>query len=140
MRSTAFAAAAGLAAIIPAAFAQTFSECNPTNASQFPCPANAGLNTKSFDSPFSSGKNTSWSYTAPTVKYGSDGAEFTVSKRGEAPTIKTDFYIFYGKVEVIMKSAPGQGIISSIVLQSEDLDEIDYVSSSIITCVCIHSC
>ncbi|OJD35068.1 glycosidase crf1 [Diplodia corticola] len=127
MRSTAFAAAAaGLAAVVPTAFAQTYSECNPTNASQFPCPVNAGLNTKSWNSEFTAGKNTSWSYVAPAVNYGSDGAEFRISKRGEAPTIKTDFYIFYGKVEVKMKSAPGQGIISSIVLQSEDLDEIDW--------------
>ncbi|KAL0258222.1 hypothetical protein SLS55_007395 [Diplodia seriata] len=126
MRSTAFAVAAGLAAVIPTASAQTYSECNPMNASQFPCPVNAGLNTKSWNSDFSVGKNTSWSYVAPAVKYGTDGAEFTITKRGEAPTIKTDFYIFYGKVEVKMKSAPGQGIISSIVLQSEDLDEIDW--------------
>lgn len=126
MRSSTFAAA-GLAAIIPSAFAQTYSDCNPTNASQFPCPVNAGLNVKTFDSDFTSAKNTSWSYVAPSVKYDTtDGAAFTVSKRGEAPTIKTDFYIFYGKVEVTMKSAPGQGIISSIVLQSEDLDEIDW--------------
>lgn len=126
MRSSTFAAAAGLAAVIPTAFAQTYTDCNPTNASQFPCPINAGLNTKSWNSEFSSGKNTSWSYVAPAVNYGSSGAEFTITKRGEAPTIKTDFYIFYGKVEVKMKSAPGQGIISSIVLQSEDLDEIDW--------------
>lgn len=27
-----------------------------------------------------------------------------------------------------MKAAPGAGIVSSLVLQSEDLDEIDWVS------------
>jgi len=31
----------------------------------------------------------------------------------------------FGKVEFTMKSAPGAGIVSSLVLQSDDLDEID---------------
>lgn len=34
--------------------------------------------------------------------------------------------IFYGKVEVVMKAATGQGIVSSIVLESGVLDEIDW--------------
>ncbi|KAL1306630.1 hypothetical protein AAFC00_005308 [Neodothiora populina] len=32
----------------------------------------------------------------------------------------------FGKVEIVMKAAPGQGIVSSVVLQSDDLDEIDW--------------
>lgn len=32
----------------------------------------------------------------------------------------------FGSVSVIMKASRGQGIISSIVLQSEDLDEVDW--------------
>lgn len=31
----------------------------------------------------------------------------------------------FGKVEITMKSAPGAGIVSSLVLESDDLDEID---------------
>jgi beta-glucanase (GH16 family) len=31
----------------------------------------------------------------------------------------------FGKVEITMKSAPGAGIVSTLVLQSDDLDEID---------------
>ena len=32
----------------------------------------------------------------------------------------------FGHVEVVLKAAPGVGIVSSMVLQSDDLDEIDY--------------
>ncbi|KAL9100290.1 MAG: hypothetical protein Q9187_009384 [Circinaria calcarea] len=46
--------------------------------------------------------------------------------RGETPTIQSNFYIFFGVVEVWMKAATGQGVISSIVLQSDDLDEVDW--------------
>ncbi|KAK5990323.1 putative extracellular glycosidase [Cladobotryum mycophilum] len=31
----------------------------------------------------------------------------------------------FGRVEIVMKAAPGAGIVSSVVLQSDDLDEID---------------
>lgn len=62
------------------------------------------------------------------IKYGGpDGAHFRVEKSGDSPTIVSNSYIMYGKFEVTMKAAPGAGIVSSIVLQSEDLDEIDWV-------------
>lgn len=32
----------------------------------------------------------------------------------------------FGKVEVVLKAAPGAGIVSSFVMQSDDLDEIDW--------------
>ena len=34
--------------------------------------------------------------------------------------------LHFGYVEVVMKAAPGVGIISSIVLQSDNLDEVDW--------------
>jgi hypothetical protein len=60
---------------------------------------------------------------APT--YDSSGAKFTVAKSGDAPQLTSVFYIMFGRVEFTMKSAPGAGIVSSLVLQSDDLDEID---------------
>ncbi len=33
--------------------------------------------------------------------------------------------MFFGKLDVVMKPARGAGIVSSIVLQSDDRDEID---------------
>lgn len=60
---------------------------------------------------------------APT--YDSSGVKFTVAKSGDAPQLTSLFYIMFGRVEFTMKSAPGAGIVSSLVLQSDDLDEID---------------
>jgi hypothetical protein len=63
------------------------------------------------------------------IKYGSGAggsAVFSVAKSQDAPTIVSDFYIMWGHVEVTMQVAPGIGLVSSIVLQSDDLDEIDW--------------
>ncbi|KAJ5998088.1 hypothetical protein N7499_005532 [Penicillium canescens] len=111
-------------AVAPLAAAQTYSNCNPTKKT---CPANPGSTESDlkFDFTQSSGLD-KWTTTAGQVNTGSNGAEFTVNKKGDAPTIQTDFYFFYGEITVEMKSAPGQGIVSSIVLQSDDLDEVDW--------------
>lgn len=57
--------------------------------------------------------------------YGPDGASFTVAASGDAPQLNSLFYIMFGRVEITMKAAPGAGIVSSVVLESDDLDEID---------------
>lgn len=49
----------------------------------------------------------------------------TINKRFDNPRIESKFSILYGKVECEIKAAKGQGIISSVYLQSNDLDEID---------------
>ncbi|KAG9577470.1 concanavalin A-like lectin/glucanase, partial [Aureobasidium melanogenum] len=54
------------------------------------------------------------------------GAQFVISGKNQAPTISSDFYIFFGRVDVTMQAAPGVGIVSSMVLESDDLDEIDW--------------
>lgn len=93
------------------------------------CPPNPGLEKSSFDSDFTKGKSAldGWKTTAGHVETGPNGAEFTINKKGDAPTIQTDFYFLFAKVDVTMKIAPGTGIVSSVVLQSDDLDEIDWV-------------
>ncbi len=58
-------------------------------------------------------------------KYDSDGVAFTVAQSGDAPQLASLFYIMFGRVEITMKAAPGAGIVSSLVLESDDLDEID---------------
>ncbi|AGO11995.1 AaceriAGR318Cp [[Ashbya] aceris (nom. inval.)] len=60
------------------------------------------------------------------VQYGPDGASFTLAKRWDNPAIMSDFYLMYGKVEVVFRAAPGQGVVSSFYLQSDALDEIDF--------------
>jgi hypothetical protein len=80
------------------------------------------------DFDFTKGSLDKWTTTAGKVNTGADGAVFTINKQGDAPTIQSDFYLFYGSVEVTMKAAPGTGIVSSIVLESDTLDEVDWVS------------
>lgn len=60
------------------------------------------------------------------MKYTSAGAEFTVSKSGDHPTIQSNWYLLFGRVSFFLKAAPGTGIVSSAILQSDDLDEIDW--------------
>lgn len=54
------------------------------------------------------------------------GAVFTINKETEAPTIETNKWIFFGKIDVTLKASTGQGVVTSFVLQSDDLDEIDW--------------
>lgn len=119
-------AAAALAASIPIAAAQTYTTCDPTKKT---CPPDTGLPEDSFTSDFTSGSsaNASWSAAAyTTITYGSQGAEFSIDEAKQAPTIQTDFYIFFGRIDVKMRAAKGTGIVSSIVFESDDLDEIDW--------------
>jgi hypothetical protein len=60
------------------------------------------------------------------VTYTSSGAEFTITKSGDAPTIQSKWYIFFGRVSFFLKAAPGTGIVSSAILESDDLDELDW--------------
>lgn len=60
------------------------------------------------------------------MKYTSSGAEFTVTKSGDAPTIQSTWYLFFGRVSFFLKAAPGTGIVSSAILESDDLDELDW--------------
>ncbi|OBW67138.1 MAG: putative cytosolic iron-sulfur protein assembly protein 1 [Aureobasidium pullulans] len=100
--------------------------CNPLNAR---CPPNVGLATSAYEIDFTKQSSIPSEWTISnwaTVKFGSKGAEFTVSKRFESPQLWTNFYIHYGKVEIVAQVAPGTGIVSSAVLMSDDADEIDW--------------
>ena len=104
--------------------AQTFTACQPLN--QTDCPADPALGMNyTFDFTKSTYNNI-WNTTAGPITYGDAGAEFTISSRGQAPELQSPFYILFGEVEVWMRAASGQGIVSSVVLQSDDLDEIDW--------------
>ncbi len=54
------------------------------------------------------------------------GAVYNIAKDTDAPTTGSNAYIFFGRVDVTLRAAPGKGIVSSVVLQSDDLDEIDW--------------
>ncbi|CAI6309007.1 unnamed protein product [Periconia digitata] len=121
MRSTLYLSASAFLAL---ASAQTFTACNPMEKD---CPNDPAI-AATFETNFKAGKDAvkGWKQTAGELKYGPDGAEFTLAKKGDAPTIQSEGYLHFGYVEVKMKAAAGAGIVSSIVLQSEDLDEVDW--------------
>ncbi|KAI1613693.1 extracellular cell wall glucanase Crf1/allergen Asp F9 [Exophiala viscosa] len=120
------AATFALFSLFTVSLAQTFTSCNPMNSTT--CPADTALGVANYTIDFTQSMmtDTVWNATAGSVTYGDDGADFTINVRGDAPTVQTNFYIFFGQVEVWLKTAKGQGIVSSIVLESDDLDEVDW--------------
>ncbi|KAK7953715.1 ice nucleation protein [Apiospora saccharicola] len=103
--------------------AQTHTDCNPMKKT---CPDDAAL-AKTLSIDFTKGKSDFFKEAIGTqITYDGEGAKFVINKDKEAPTVTSQKYIFFGKVEVEMKAAPGAGIVSSLVLQSDNLDEIDY--------------
>lgn len=88
------------------------------------CPPNTALG-KSVNIDFTSGPSDSFTPEgSPT--YDSNGVSFTVAKAGDSPLVASKWYIMFGHVEFVLKAAPGVGIVSSAILQSDDLDEIDF--------------
>lgn len=113
-----------VAATIVPTLAQTSSLCNPTKNSS--CPADPAL-AGSVYYDLTQGLPTDFTVStgaAPT--FNSSGAHFAVSKHGEAPTMSSTWYMMFGHYDVVMKAAPGVGMISSLVLLSDDLDEVDW--------------
>ncbi|KAK5946564.1 transglycosylase [Knufia obscura] len=129
-----------VATLISSIAGQTYSTCNPTQGMCTPwsvnhlrtktdsvtgtCPANPALGT-SQNIDFANGAPGDFTATgAPT--YDSNGAAFTVAKSGDSPTLASKWYIMFGHVDFVIKAAPGTGIVSSAVLLSDALDEIDW--------------
>ncbi|RMZ66419.1 glycosyl hydrolase family 16 [Pyrenophora seminiperda CCB06] len=121
MRFSTYTTASALVAL---AAAQTFTDCNPMEKT---CPNDPAM-PQTWETDFTAGKASvkGWKVTSGNITYGPDGAQFTITKPGEGPTIGSEGFFHFGYVEVVMKAAPGQGIISSIVLQSDNLDEVDW--------------
>ncbi|KAL8645910.1 MAG: hypothetical protein Q9226_007086 [Calogaya cf. arnoldii] len=105
--------------------AQTWTSCNPLNTTD--CPTNPALSTEHTYHFTNSSIDDTWNTTADSLTYSQmSGAHFTIATRGDAPTIQSEYYLFGGELEVWMRAATGTGVVSSIVLQSEDLDEVDW--------------
>lgn len=117
-----------LLSLLPTTLAQTFTSCNPLNTTG--CPTDPALGTTAnftFNSSTPADLNV-WNATAGNLQYtpGKPGAEFIIANQGDSPTITSAFYFFFGRVSVMLRAASGTGIVSSIVLESDDLDEIDW--------------
>ncbi|PGH11253.1 hypothetical protein AJ79_04988 [Helicocarpus griseus UAMH5409] len=112
------------AVLLSSVTAQTWTSCNPLERDD--CPNNPALGT-SYQVNFTESVNeVIWNITNGELDYNDKGVSFAIKERLESPTVQSQFYIFFGRLEVVMKAASGRGIVSSIVLQSEDLDEIDW--------------
>lgn len=114
-----------LAATIASVSAQTWSDCNPMNRTDCSPDVALGMNY-TWDLVDGEFDDTAWNITAGSITYGTEGAEFIIAKELDSPTIQSNFYIFWGVVEFHVKASTGQGVISSMVLESDDLDEVDW--------------
>lgn len=122
-RISAILCLAWLTTFISTVTAQTWTDCNPLNRTD--CPHNHALSTN-YTQNFTTKLNPAiWNITAGSLDYTDEGAEFSIKKRLDSPTIQSNFYLFWGTLEVHLKAASGRGIVSSVVLQSDDRDEID---------------
>ncbi|KAK9334800.1 concanavalin A-like lectin/glucanase domain-containing protein [Lipomyces starkeyi] len=120
-RSAALLFFSGLATRVAA---QSTANCNPLVASCPPDPALGGSISLDFTQGSSSRINPV--YSPGDISYiPGMGMTMTINQLGDGPTVASDFYIFFGKVEVVAQCAPGTGIVSSVVLISDDNDEID---------------
>lgn len=107
--------------------AQTTTSCNPLNST---CPADPALGTtfeQTFNSTMTEFDSNFFNITAGTdlITFTDEGAQLAISEQGQSVTVQTKFYIFFGRVEMLFQSAAGQGIVSTVNLLSDDLDEID---------------
>ncbi|KAL9111664.1 MAG: hypothetical protein Q9227_003938 [Pyrenula ochraceoflavens] len=125
-----FYTTATLALILGATFkgasAQVSTTCNPLTTKD--CPADPALGG-TFQWDFTGGQSTSFytdSWWLPFINYDkTNGATFSITRKGIAPTLTSKFYVMYGRFEVAIKTAAGQGIVSDVILQSDDQDEVD---------------
>ncbi|KAK8115194.1 hypothetical protein PG999_007263 [Apiospora kogelbergensis] len=109
------------------AHGQLYSDCNPMLTDG--CPAKKGWPSSNYYIDFT--KETSlpanWIMANyEIVNFNAKGAEFSFVNKGDAPNLWTDFYMLGGRYDVVMKIAPGVGVISSAVLWGDTLDEIDW--------------
>ncbi|EFE37254.1 cell wall glucanase, putative [Trichophyton verrucosum HKI 0517] len=112
------------ACLLSPVVAQTFTYCNPLEKDDCPNAPALGQNYTTY---LNSSLNPDvWNATSGIVEISDAGSNFTIHKALDSPTIQSFFYIFFGTVEVHMKAATGRGVVSSIVIQSEVLDEIDW--------------
>ncbi|KAF4945483.1 hypothetical protein FSARC_14416 [Fusarium sarcochroum] len=124
MFTKAFSAAVVALAASGLVSAQTYTDCNPLKKT---CPPNPAFGDKKVDCDFAKGECDAFHGMIGTnVKYDGEGALFRINKESDAPTFRSDNYLFFGRVDVVVQAAKGKGVVTSAVLQSDDLDEVDW--------------
>ncbi|KAH3662194.1 hypothetical protein OGAPHI_005442 [Ogataea philodendri] len=97
--------------------------CNPLKSTG--CPADPALASSVVEDFKSQSDHFSVYSTPDQIFYTDEGLKLTLAKRFDNPSLRSNFYIMFGKIEVLLKAANGTGVISSFYLQSDDLDEVD---------------
>lgn len=96
-----------------------------TNTVNTACPNDPAFGKNSGDCDFTKGACGNFdSLPGTSLSYNGNGAVFSISTETEAPTIRTGKYLFFGRIDVVVQAAAGVGIVTSAVLQSDDLDEV----------------
>jgi hypothetical protein len=129
MKSFALSTVAALAALLPTALAQTHTDCFPLNTTGCPSMQALGSNaTFDFMKTGIPSNDKVWKkQNQGKIDWDEKGgATFTIERSGDSPMVQSRFYMLFGRLEVIMRAAKGRGIVSSAILQSEALDEIDW--------------
>ncbi|KAF2214382.1 glycoside hydrolase family 16 protein [Cercospora zeae-maydis SCOH1-5] len=119
---------ASIALLVASSLAQTFTDCNPNNSSCGPDPALGTTFSEEYNKTFNELDPRFWNVTAgkQLISFGDDGAELALNNEGESITVRSNFYIFWGQVEFLFQAAQGNGIISTVITLSDNLDEIDW--------------
>ncbi|KAF1923680.1 glycoside hydrolase family 16 protein [Didymella exigua CBS 183.55] len=119
-----------LASVFPTSWAQTHTACNPLNTTGCPDMEALGGNATFYwnKTGIPTGSKVWEKQNQGSIDWSEEakGATFTVERSGDSPMVQSKFYMLFGRFEVVMKAAKGQGIVSSAILQSEALDEIDW--------------
>ncbi|KAF1831176.1 hypothetical protein BDW02DRAFT_557424 [Decorospora gaudefroyi] len=128
MKSFAVSSIALLAGLISTTSAQTHTDCNPLNTTGCPnMQALGGNATFNWNKTGIIQNDKVWRMpNQGKIDWDGYGATFTIERSGDSPTANSVFYMLFGRLEVVMRVAKGKGIISSAILQSEDLDEVDW--------------
>jgi beta-glucanase (GH16 family) len=106
------------------ATAQTFTDCNPLDET---CPAEDAFGSEGAECDFTAGAcDAIEELPGTSLDYNNEGAVFSIETETNAPTVASHKRIFFGRLDVELKAAPGVGIVTSVVLESADLDEIDW--------------
>ncbi|KAJ5386210.1 hypothetical protein N7509_008751 [Penicillium cosmopolitanum] len=104
--------------------AEDQTSCNPLKNTT--CDADPALGTEHTWLFNSTLDDELWDMATGTLDYTDEGADFKITKENGSTLLQSNFYIFFGVMEAHVKMAKGAGIISSVILQSDDLDEIDW--------------
>ncbi|KAJ6789643.1 hypothetical protein PWT90_08275 [Aphanocladium album] len=125
LHSTPAVAIVAFATAFSSVCAQTQTKCDPRESD---CPADPAIGKDGVSCDFTKGPCDAFDHLDGRKVSYDDSRGLVCSMDGpqQAPTLRSKDYIFFGRVEIEMQAAPGPGIISTLVLQSDDLDEIDF--------------